>query len=230
MKPIDNTKIHQRILRMLTVDPDIRPNARDMLQDEYFHQEDVQERIQKLEPFIEEERVHRTESQILPSLDEDDTHSLAPEIRQAMVKWLLEIQQADHEETHPQTVFLSIELFDKVMNKWQEDQLTDLKYIAIACLNIASKYLEMGLDLDFVYCWNHSKFHENQGVPKHKIPQPTDEEIEQYIETLHNFEQQCLMLLDFRVGGNVTALDRTQGDYKKAYKDALQSESAASIV
>jgi serine/threonine protein kinase len=226
MKPIDDASVKRVMLRMLTVDPDSRPNARELLQDEYFARDTVRQRIERIDTFIAEEREIREADQSYMQMQEAypvvPNESYTGEVRKALVQWLLEIQQADRDETHPQTVFLGIELFDEVMTKWGSlDGDSDLKYIALTCLNIASKYLELGLDLDFVYCWNHQKFHEHQGIPRSKIREPTDRDIDDYIINLNSYEQRCLMLLDFRIGGRRTALDRNGGAYKKACKDAL---------
>ena len=223
LRPIENSSAKRMMLRMLTVNPDSRPEARELLEDDYFKHPAARKSIELIESFIDEERDIREADQ-----NDGDAYPILPnssytsEVRRALVKWLLEIQQADRDETHPQTVFLGIELFDDVMSKWGTlKNESDLKYIALTCLNIASKYLELGLDLDFIYCWNHRKFHEHQNVPSHKIPEPTDNEIDKYIVTLNSYEQRCLMLLDFRIGGRMTALDRNKGLYKKACKDIL---------
>ena len=226
MKPIDDAGVKRLMLRMLTVDPDSRPEARDLLHDEYFKRPSAQQAIERIETFITEEREIREADQTYMRQQNPypivANESYTGEVRRALVQWLLEIQQADRDETHPQTVFMGIELFDDVMSKWgPQESDSDLKYIALTCLNIASKYLELGLDLDFIYCWNHRKFHEHQGVPRNKIVEPTDREIDDYIVNLNSYEQRCLMLLDFRIGGRQTALDRNGGKYKKACKDAL---------
>lgn len=229
LKPIDDAAAKRVMLRMLTVNPDSRPNARELLKDEFFGRVATKQKINRIETFIAEEREIREADQTYMQ-QMQDTFPIVPnesyneEVRRALVQWLLEIQQADKDETHPQTVFLGIELFDEVMARWGPQKSdSDLKYIALTCLNLASKYLELGLDLDFVYCWNHRKFYEHQNliVPRGKIPEPTDREIDDYIINLNSYEQRCLMLLDFRIGGRRTALDRTGGIYKKARKDAL---------
>jgi len=228
MKPIDDASAKRVMLRMLTVDPESRPNARELLHDEYFTRPGVRGWVERIENFIEEEREIREADQNYMQSQEPypivHNQNYNADVRKALVQWLLEIQQADRDETHPQTVFLGIELFDEVMAKWGDLKSdSDLKYIALTCLNIASKYLELGLDLDFIYCWNHQKFYEHQHptMPKSKIPEPTDQEIDDYITNLNSYEQRCLMLLDFRIGGRPTALDQNNGNYKAACKFAL---------
>ena len=226
MKPIDNGAAKRIMLCMLTVDPGSRPNARELLQDDFFKRPVARQNVKRIETFINEEREIREADQTDMQMQNPYPLVANPaynaEVRRALVKWLLEIQQADKDETHPQTVFLGIELFDDVMSKWGPlDSDSDLKYIALTCLNIASKYLELGLDLDFVYSWNHKKFHEHQGVPRCKIPEPKDKEIDDYIVSLNSYEQRGLMLLDFRIGGRKTALDRNGGNYIKACSDAM---------
>lgn len=228
LKPIDDAGVKRIMLRMLTVDPDSRPNARELLQDDYFARPTSAQLIERIERFISEEREIREADQVYMQHHNvypmQENPAFTDDVRRALVQWLLEIQQADKEETHPQTVFLGIELFDEVMAKWGPlGKDSDLKYIALTCLNIASKYLELGLDLDFVYCWNHQKFHEHQGMARSKIPEPTDREIDDYIISLNSYEQRCLMLLDFRIGGRPTALDRNGGVYKDACKEALNT-------
>ena len=129
------------------------------------------------------------------------------------------MQEADREETRPETLALAVCVFDDVMRKWGPlNSDADLKYIALSCLNIASKYLELGLDLDFIYIWNNKQFHIAQGVAESKIRDPPDSEIDVYISNLNHYEQHALMLLDFRIGGRVTALDQSQNDFAKAKK------------
>lgn len=224
IKPIADAAVERLMYRMLTVDPDARPTAEQILQDDYFiRNEQNVNKIQRIGGFIEEERQHREAEQA-----NYFQHEIVPnptytfEIRQALVKWLLDVQIADKEETHPQTVFLGIDLFDEVMSKWGPiEQESDLKYIALTCLNIASKYLELGLDLDFVYCWNNRKFKESQGIPAYKVVDPSDKEVDDYISNLNTYEQRCLLLVDFRIGGRITALDRNNGNYKHAAKDVI---------
>lgn len=221
LKRIADAGVERLLYRMLTINPDLRPTAEQLLQDEYFTQiEHNVTRIAKAKAFIEEERATRAELQ--PYLVEHPklpSPGYTDDIRKALVMWLLEIQILDKDKTHPQTVFLGIELFDDVMTKWGEiENNADLKYIALSCLSIASKYLEIGLDFDEIYEWNHKKFYESQGTPRSKIPPVTDKQIDDYIEELNIYEQRCLMLIDFRVGGRITALDKCSGNYAAAVK------------
>lgn len=221
IKTIADAGIERLMYRMLTMNPDTRPSAQQLLQDEYFvNNEENVVKIERTKAFIEDERTERAELQpYLVHRPELPCPGYTEDIRKALVKWLLEIQILDKDNTHPQTVFLGIELFDDVMTKWGEiANNADLKYIALACLSIASKYLEMGLDFDEIYEWNHCNFYESQGVPRNKIPPATDRQIDDYIKELNNYEQRCVMFLDFHVGGRVTALDKCNGDYKAAVK------------
>ncbi len=222
IRRIADTEVEKLMFRMLTVDPDTRPTAEQILQDDFFiRNERNVGKIARIRTFVDKEQRHREEDQAsYVQQDLVPNPAYSPEIRQALVQWLLDVQTADREETHPQTVFLGIDLFDEVMSKWGPiEQDSDLKYIALTCLNIASKYLELGLDLDFVYCWNFRKFKESQGVPSHKVQEPSEEEVDEYILNLNSYEQRCLLLVDFRIGGRVTALDRNNGNYKNAARE-----------
>ena len=164
IKPIADVTVEKLMYRMLTVDPDMRPTANEVLQDDFFinNKQNI-EKIKRMSMFVDEERKHREDEQYENSMERKQEQNIDPKytpaLRQALVKWLLDIQIADKEETHPQTVFLGIDIFDEIMQKWGPiEQDSDLKYIALTCLNIASKYLELGLDLDYIYCWNNQKF------------------------------------------------------------------------
>jgi serine/threonine protein kinase len=231
IKPIADTDAERMMYRMLTVDPDARPTALEILDDNFFVINRA--KVDRMKVFVAEEKTAREKDVEKQRIENAEATPIIPnpsytaEIRKALINWLLEIQVADRDETHPQTVFLGIELFDEVMSKWGPiKNESDLKYIALTCFNLSSKYLEMGLDLDFIYCWNHRKFHESQGVPPSKVKEPSDNEIDDYILTLNGYEQRCLMLLDFRIGGRQTALDKNQGDYKKAKRDVLNGVCA----
>lgn len=221
-KQLEDPDVHELMLRMLAVDPDQRINASDALSSPYF--ERYPEQIQRIRMFSEEERQKREEDDLKqiprPAVV---CPSFTPVVKQALTRWLIEIQEADRDETHPETLALGLELFYDIMTKWgplQSD--ADLKYIALSCLNIASKYLELGLDLDFIYCWNNRQFHEAQGVPVSKIRDPPEKEVEDYISNLNGYEQHCLELLDFRIGGRETMLSRCNGDFERAKKELLK--------
>jgi serine/threonine protein kinase len=224
IKPIADSEAERLMYRMLTVDPEARPTAAQILEDNYFNIH--RDKVERITTFIAEEKRARENDVRAEGAPIVPNPAYTPEIRRALVNWLLEIQVADRDETHPQTVFLGIELFDDVMSKWGPIRNeSDLKYIALTCFNLASKYLELGLDLDFVYCWNNRKFHDSQGVPPSKVKEPSEAEIDDYILTLNGYEQRCLMLLDFRIGGRPTALDKNQGDYRKAKNTVLRGGS-----
>lgn len=222
LRPIEDNSVRELMMLMLTVDPDNRPNARQLLQHPYFQSQSQIASIERIKLFINDETERRQ------SYPQADPHPIVncpgydANVRRALVQWLIEIQDADNDETRPETLMMGVAIFDDVMTKWgplQSD--ADLKYIALCCFNIASKYLELGLDLDFVYTWNNKKFHMAQGVPPSKIRDPPTKEIDGYIANLNNYEQRVLMLLDFRIGGRQTPLDVHQGDFIKAKKDLL---------
>jgi serine/threonine protein kinase len=222
IKKLEDPALHDFMLRMLAVDPTERIDASEALQHPFFNKSS--EKIDRVQKFAQEEREKREED------DRQQTgRPLAPcpaftsEIKKALTRWLMEIQQADREETQPETLALGLELFYDIMTKWGTlHSDADLKYIALSCLNIASKYLELGLDLDFVYCWNNRQFHEAQGVPPSKIRDPPESEVDEYVSNLNGYEQRCLELLDFRIGGRETMLSRCKGDFEKARKEWLR--------
>ncbi len=234
IKPILDGDAERLMYRMLTVNPDDRPTAAVLLEDVYFTNGQNSEKVHFIQSYLDEEKLQRQKD----DADHDRYRTkIVPnpkytiEMRHALVNWLLDIQIMDKDHTHPQTVFLGIELFDDVISKWGPVKSdSDFKFLAVTCFNLASKYLEMGLDLDMVYCWNYRKFHESQGVPPSKIKDPSDDEIDDYIIALNSYEQHCLFLLDFRIGGRQTALDRNAGDYRKAKKEALAGPSIGSTL
>lgn len=226
IKPVADANVQRLMFQMLTVDPDVRPGATQLLADPYFNIINKQ-KIDDIKEFVSEEHKSREahmadlKSQAFADVDAVRSPKFTVDVRRALVNWLLEIQIADRDEIHPAVVFLAIDLFDEVMSKWGDYRDDDLKYIALNCFDIASKYLQKGLDLDFIYCWNYRKFHESQGVPPSKVKTPSEEEVFKYIDVLNTYEQKCLAILDFRIGGRTTALDRNQGDYRKAKREVL---------
>jgi serine/threonine protein kinase len=222
IRQLEDPTVHRLMLDMLSVDPDKRPSAAQLLQHPFFSGPN-QARVTRVQKFIQDETVRRQSYPHTPPMPDVECPSFTPDVRRALVQWLIEIQHEDEEETRPETLMLGVALFDEVMTKWgplQND--SDLKYIALCCLNIASKYLEIGLDLDFIYTWNNRQFHIAQGVAPNKVKDPSSREIDNYISNLNNYEQRCLMLLDFRIGGRETPLDRYQGDFNKAKRDLLR--------
>lgn len=240
-KSMPDKQLDALIRHMLEVNPATRPSARQVLDHAYFRAPRHAGSIERVVGFLRDEEAHRHEC----TRDEEahrrecarDDETLAgreepvasgvvqysPDVRRALVQWLLKLQRADRDDTHPQTVFLAIELFDDVMSRWGPIEAdTELKHVAIVCLNLASKYLESGLDLEFVYLWNNERFYRAQGVPRRHVPTPTADDLETFVVALDRCEQRCLRLLDFCIGGRHTALDRAQGNYPHACQLALQ--------
>lgn len=228
IKQFDDPIITDLMMQMLVVDPKDRPGARAFLEGEYFQRADVKAVIARSSAFVEEERMGRQKEH--ERMAANPMHPLVEcpqfndQVRAALNKWLIDIREADRDDIRPETLCLGIELFDDVMKRWGplHDE-ADLKYIALACLNIASKYLEIGLDLDFIYCWNNRNFYVAQGIPKSKIRDPPIKEVEEYISNLNDYEHRCLALLEFRVGGRQTAFERNGGDYYKAVKELCRA-------
>ena len=225
MRPIEDAKLKTLIQWMLTVDSEARPTIKDVLSDDYFfsHPRDIRA-IKEFVDEEEEERRRAEEAAAQITVEDQPCPAFTPAVRKALVKWILKIQRIDDEEIQPQTAFIAVELFDEIMRKWGElDDQSDLKYIALTALNIAAKYMGYGLDLAFIYCWNYQSYHQSQGTKNPK--EPSAEEIAEYEETINSFEYRCLFLLDFRIGGRHTALDRNEGNYQRACNEAIHGSA-----
>ena len=140
--------------------------------------------------------------------------------RREVLDWMFHI--GEMEELNNETVFLAIDLYDRTIPKWElVEEVADLKYIALACLDIASKFLEIYfIELQEVYHYNNKKYHEmnknSRYVPHH------NNVVDTFVKQIYDYERRILIILDFIVYGNPTIYEETNRHYKKAKQFVYQ--------
>lgn len=210
MSPIKDKQLQKLMMKCLTINPKNRPSAIELLQDEYFTSKGytITELQNKLLPnkLIKDEY---DSTQNIPTLLKNNYNS---QIRKDVLDWLFNVSNLEGTELKAHTVFLGIEIFDRVMQKWDKtiDQPNQLKYISVACLDIASKFLEIySVDLELVYEHNNKQHYtkilsEYEYDPssfdrRPQVPKITREDMKEFVVKVNKYEQKILFLLDFVV-------------------------------
>lgn len=206
MIPIKDKQLQTLMFKCLTINPDKRPTAVELLQDEYFTSkgytmEKYNEQLSKV--------IVKDECYIHKPLNRID---YTPDIRKDVLDWLFNVSSLERNEMKAHTVFLGIELFDRVMQKWDKtiDQPNQLKYISVGCLDIASKFLEIyPVDLELVYEYNNKQYFKKmmeqyksnpQSFDKRPVtPKITREDMKEFMIKVNKYEQKILFLVNFVV-------------------------------
>ena len=214
----------------MTINPDKRPTALDLLQDEYFTSKGY-----TMDMFNEKisNVVLKDECYIPQSLNRPDYNTV---VRKDVLDWLFGVAQLDDAQLKAPTIFLGIEIFDRAMNKWDKeiDQPNQLKYISLACLDIASKFFEIyPVDLELVYEYNNRQYFKKtldeyrqnpESFDKRPTaPKITREDMKEFMIKVNKYEQKILFLLNFVVLTS-TAFTRSKGDFSTAKLEVYQRE------
>lgn len=215
MIDFEDKQLWDLMMQCLIVNPENRPSAENLLKHEYFTSkgysfEDYQH---DLEDFTTKDESYDSIVSLTPAMKTPSLQSLLQTSRKSVLDWLFNISTLEYIELRPHTIFLGIELFDRVMHRWDTniDEMKQLKYISIACLDIASKFLEIyPIDLQRVYEYNNKQhymrmrkeYEQNpQAFPNGKPipPRITRDDIKEFIMKVNKYEQKILHLLDFLV-------------------------------
>ena len=222
MVPIKDHLLSKLMFRCLTVNPDKRPSALELLQDEYFTSKGY-----TMDRFNQEIiNVHlKDERYIEKPLRRSDYNS---EIRNLTLDWLFGVSELKGTELKAPTIFLGIEIFDRAMAKWDKEieQQNQLKYISLASLDIASKFFEIyPVDVELVYEYNNRQHFKklmddyranpNAFEKKPIADRITREDMKEFMIKVNKYEQKILFLLDFVVLTS-TALTRNNDDFNLA--------------
>ncbi len=221
MIPIEDKLLEDLMMKCLTVNPDDRPTALQLLEHEYFTSQGY-----TLDQYHEElESVHMKDmcfdnlhQELQLKSHTNPINNSIKEIlktsRKDVLDWLFHIASLEGIDLKTHTLFLGIELFDRVMQLWDTEidptHLTQLKYISIGCLDIASKYLEVySVDLELVYEHNNKQHYQklrkeydaNPALFKTRpvAPRITREDMKEFGIKVNKIEQKILFLLDFIV-------------------------------
>lgn len=222
MIPIKDPQLDRLMKRCLTIHPEKRPSAIDLLQDEYFTSKGYtmdmfNEKISKIaikDEYYKPEALNRSD--------------YGQNVRNEVLDWLFSVSELEGSELKPHTIFLGVELFDRVMNKWDKpiDQPNQLKYISVACLDIASKFLEIyPVDLELVYEYNNKSLYKKE-VEEYKLnpskferkpipPRITRDDMKEFVVKVNKYEQKILFLLNFVVL-TTTSYTRNDENFEKA--------------
>lgn len=233
MIPLKDTKVQKLMMRCLTVNPDDRPTALDLLQDEYFTSrgytiDKYNDTLRDIS--IRNEMYYKQEGVIHECLKDTYTN----ETRKSVLDWIFDVSSLEGNVMSSHTIFLGIEMFDRVMQKWDKalDQPNQLKYIAVACLDIASKFLEIySVDLEMVYDYNNKQHYraareEYERNPsafdkRPVAPKITREDMKEFMIKVNKYEQKVLFLLDFVVLTENPYI-RFKGDFDKSKIEVYQ--------
>lgn len=224
--PLKDKQLENLMLRCLTINPDNRPTALDLLNDEYFTSK--------------EHTITNIDDEILHIKLTDECYYFKPgfpaiskteynqNIRKDVLDWLFSMSVLDGTELKAHTIFLGIELFDRVMQLWDKsiEQVKELKYISIACLDISSKFLEIyPVDLELVYEYNNKQLYKKQRQDydddpsqfdrRPQAPKITREDMKEFVIKVNKYEKKILFLLNFVVLTDNPFL-RNQEDFAKA--------------
>jgi serine/threonine protein kinase len=225
MIPLIDKQLEKLMLRCLTINPDDRPTAIELMQDEYFTSKGYS--IDSYYKSLKDVSI-RDEFYVPRGLNEllKDTYTI--ESRRSVLDWIFDISSLEGNELKEHTIFLGIEIFDRVMQKWDKciDQPNQFKYIAVGCLDIASKFLEVySCDLELVYEYNNKLHYRvlreeyNQDPSKFdrrpQAPRITREDMKEFMIKVNKYEQKVLFLLDFVVLTSNPYI-RLNGDFNKA--------------
>lgn len=234
MKNFDDKKLEALMMRCLELHPDKRPSALDLLHDEYFASRGYvfdKESFERIDKYAYDPEDHLDQPPKLSLTDE--CIPLTYDMHKEIIEWMFHISVIKYVELQFETVFLAIELFERVIRKWNDlvNNISEYKYIALACLDIASKVLEVySVDLEWVYEYNNKEHfkEENkryrQNPMSFKMP-PKPVEINQgdlraFAIRIHRYEKKILYLLDFCVYTD-TAFTRTQSQNSDINRDAI---------
>jgi len=136
--------------------------------------------------------------------------------------WLFHI--GEFEKINIETMFLALDLYDRVIPRWKQIySVTELKSIALACLDIAAKYLEVYfIDLEEIYYYNNKKYYEIHKDERKKYNRHDKKMVDSFIINLYEYEKQILIELDFVVYGGETVLESNNNHFvtskKRIYK------------
>lgn len=230
MIPIKDERLQKLMFRCLTINPDDRPTAFELLQDDYFTSKGYS--IDKYNKQISEVII-KDECFVYKPLNRTDYNR---DIRKDVLDWLFNVCLLEKNEMKSHTVFLGIELFDRVMQKWDKtiDQPNQLKYISLACLDIASKILEIyPVDLELVYEYNNKlyfkkkmdEYKRNPDSFDHRPAPPkiTREDMKEFMIKVNKYEQKILFLVDFVVLTS-TPYTRNEEDFQTAKLEIYKRE------
>lgn len=213
MKPIDDKQLEALMMRCLELHPDKRPSVVELLNDLYFTSKGyvfndsvfnkIDQNAYKPDDKLEE----------VPAISQTlDWVPLTKELHREIIEWMFHISAIKYVELEYETVFLGIELFERVIRKWtdQVNNISEYKYISLACLDIASKFFEVySIELEWVYEYNnkehfkeqHRRYKENplsfQSPPK--LPEINKGDLRAFVIRINRYEKRILYLLDFCV-------------------------------
>ena len=228
--PIKDPKLQKLMLRCLTINPKNRPSAIELLQDDYFTSKgytlDDYNKIAS-DVVIKDEH-YKSNNDLKMPLGATIQSSDCDIIRHQVLDWLFNISSLDGIDLKNHTVFLGIELFDRVLQVWDKsiEEFKELKYISIGCLDIASKILEIySIDLGLVYDHNNKQLYKKlkrdyDSDPssfnrRPQAPRITRDDMKEFIIKVNKYEKKILFLLNFVVMTSNPFL-RNKEDFKEA--------------
>lgn len=210
MIPFEDKQLEDLLMQCLTINPDDRPTAVDLLKHPYFYNRGYS--VSELYDDFRDINTRDERYRPINEIKSDALRTLLGSSRKSVLDWLFNVSTLEGTVLKPHTIFLGIELFDRVMQKWDTsiDQLNQLKYISIACMDIASKFLEIyPIDLQRVYEYNNKQHYqklkkEYDNNPsafsaKPVAPRITRDDVKEFIIKVNKYEQKILFLLDFVV-------------------------------
>ena len=152
---------------------------------------------------------------------------LTSELQREVIEWMFHISAIKYVELEFETIFLGIGLFERVIRKWEDqvNNISEYKYISLACLDIASKFFEIySIELEWVYEYNNKEHFKEQNRQYRneplafksppKLPEINKGDLRAFVVRINRYEQRILYLLDFCVYTQ-TALHRLQIENEK---------------
>lgn len=211
MKRFDDRKLEAFMYRCLELNPDKRASAIDLLHDEYFTSKGYvfdKSSFERIDVNCYDPCDHLEQ---IPKLRlTEECVPLTHELHREIIEWMFHISFIKYIELQYETVFLGIQLFERVIRKWNDNvsNISEYKYIALACLDIASKVLEIySVDLEWVYEYNNKEHFKEENRKYRQNPlnfksPPKRTEINKgdlraFAIRINRYEKKILYLLDF---------------------------------
>lgn len=250
MKPFNDQKLHNLMMRCLEMNPDRRPTAQDLLQDEYFTSKDYKFDVTSFERIDKYEYNPEDKLDIAPTIaTTEEFIPFTSELHREVVEWMFHISSIKYIELEYETIFLAISLFERVIRRWKDpvNTISEYKYISLACLDIASKFFEIySVELEWVYEYNNKEhFKEQTKLYRQnplnfksppKLPDINKGDLRAFVIRINRYEQRILYLLDFCVY-TPTVLDvltkennkKLDGDKTKLSREKIIEEAKKQV-
>lgn len=242
MKEISDEKLKILMMRCLELNPDKRPSALELLHDEYFTSRGYQfdeNSIQRIELLSQppDDQMH-----ISPlTTQSTDWLPLTKDLHTEIIEWMFHISSIKYIELNEETIFLAIEIFERVIRKWSDPikNISEYKYISLACLDIASKIIEVySIELEWVYEYNNKEFYKEQKKKYEENPlafksppKPLNihrGDLKAFVIRINRYEQRILYLLDFYIYTQ-SAYAKTQNENPEKHRNEIIKEAKKQV-